>query len=182
MRPPLYFSPFLFLAVASFALILAGPQSGWADTTITLDQPVHFTTAEGSDVVLDAGEYSLDQADAWLRVTPSGGSSVDALLLEAHPARHEESLKTSRGLSGPGASPDAHHLVLLFPDGRRLEAVGSYSGIRSRGLSLYTMRQLSSLSSTTNTEFKTPLFGGSGGHPLLQSGLWQWCGVGGGHL
>ena len=163
MRPPTSLPSFLVLGMISLGLILAGPLSGWADTTVTLDQPVHFTSAEGSDVVLEAGEYSLDQADAWLRVTPSGGSSVDVLLLEAHPARHEETLKTPRGLSAPGASTDGHHLVLLFPDGRRLEAVGSYSGIRSRGLSLYTMRQLSSLASTTNTEFKTPLFGGSGG-------------------
>jgi hypothetical protein len=124
---------------------------------------VHFTTAEGSDVVLDAGEYSLEKADTWLRVTPEGGASVDALLLEAHTARHEETLKAPQGLSAQGKSPDRHHLALLLPDGLRLEAVGSYSGIRSRGLSLLTMRQLSSLSSTTNTEFKTPLFGGSGG-------------------
>ena len=52
-------------------------------------------------------------------------------------------------------------------DGTRVEAVGSYSGIRSRGLSLLTIRRLQALAaarkSTPPTEFSTPLFGGSGG-------------------
>jgi hypothetical protein len=138
-------------------------EATYADTTVTLDQPVHFTTAEGSDVVLEAGDYSLEKADTWLRVTPGGGNTVDALLLEAHSARHEETLKEPQGISVPGDSPDTHHLALLLPDGSRLEAVGSYSGIRSRGLSLLTLQRLRTLSSTTNTEFSTPLFGGSGG-------------------
>jgi uncharacterized protein YaiE (UPF0345 family) len=55
----------------------------FADTTVTLDQPVHFSTAEGSDVVLEAGSYSLEAADDWLRVTPGEGQTVDAHLLEA---------------------------------------------------------------------------------------------------
>jgi hypothetical protein len=142
---------------------LAGIQPAFADTTITLDQPVHFTTAEGSDVVLDAGDYEMDAADEWLRVMPSEGQAVDALLLEAQVARHEEALKAPLGVSAQGESPDTHHLALLLPDGKRLEAVGSYSGIRSRGFSLLTLQRLSTLSSTTNTEFSTPRFGGSGG-------------------
>jgi hypothetical protein len=134
-----------------------------AKAIVTLDQPVHFTTAEGSDVVLDAGDYEVDAADEWLRVTPSEGQAVDALLLEAQVARHEEALKAPLGVSAQGESPDTHHLALLLPDGKRLEAIGTYSGIRSRGLSLLTIQRLRTLSSPTNTEFKTPLFGGSGG-------------------
>ena len=52
--------------------------------------------------------------------------------------------------------------------GKRLEAIGSYSGIRSRGLSLLTIKRLKRLAaarkSTKSTEFKTPLFGGGGGN------------------
>ena len=125
---------------------------------------MHFTTAEGSDVVLDAGDYEVDAADEWLRVTPSEGQAVDALLLEAQVAKHEEALKAPLGVSAQGESPDTHHLALLLPDGKRLEAVGSYSGIRSRGLSLLTIRRLQRLARTTNTRiFSTPRFGGSGG-------------------
>jgi hypothetical protein len=156
-QPPFFFA-FMTAVCLSF---LTGTTH--ADTTITLDQPVHFTTAEGSDVVLDAGDYDVDAADEWLRVTPSEGQAVEALLLEAQVAKHEEALKTPLGVSAQGESPDTHHLALLLPDGKRLEAVGSYSGIRSRGLSLLTIQRLRTLSSTTNTEFSTPRFGGSGG-------------------
>ncbi|MDH5426571.1 MAG: hypothetical protein OEZ57_01250 [Nitrospirota bacterium] len=156
----------MFLLIAGtflLSLFTSGIGTTFADTTITLDQSVHFTTAEGSDVVLDAGDYEVNAADAWLRVTPSEGQAVDALLLEAQVARHEETLKAPLGVSTQGESPDTHHLALLLPDGKRLEAIGSYSGIRSRGFSLLTLQRLRTLSSTTNTEFSTPRFGGSGG-------------------
>jgi hypothetical protein len=153
----------IFLALASVTCFLSAPTASLAKTTVTLDQPVHFTTAEGSDVVLDAGDYEVDAADEWLRVTPNEGQAVDALLLDAQVAKHEEALKVPLGVSAQGESPDTHHLVLLLPDGKRLEAVGSYSGIRSRGLSLLTIRRLQTLARTTNTEFSTPRFGGSGG-------------------
>jgi len=154
---------FLLTAVAFLSFFTLGIGTAFADTTITLDQPVHFTTAAGSDVVLDAGDYEVNAADEWLRVTPSEGQAVDAVLLEAQVARHEEELKAPLGVSAQGESPDTHHLALLLPNGKRLEAVGSYSGIRSRGFSLLTLQRLRTLSSTTNTEFSTPRFGGSGG-------------------
>ena len=163
MRHPQPFVLSLFLALASLTFFLLVPTAGLAKTTVTLDQPVHFTTAEGSNVVLEAGEYEVDAADSWIRVTPSEGQAVDALLLDAQVAKHEEALKTPLGVSAQGESPDTHHLALLLPDGKRLEAVGSYSGIRSRGLSLLTIRRLQTLARTTNTEYSTPRFGGSGG-------------------
>jgi len=108
-------------------------------------------------------------ADEWLRVTPSEGQAVDALLLDAQVAKHEETLKAPLGVSAQGESPDTHHLALLLPDGKRLEAVGTYSGIRSRGtLSLLTIQRLRTLSgssqSTASTEFVTPRLGGNGGN------------------
>ena len=92
MRQPKQFVFSVFLALASLAFFLSAPNISLAKTTITLDQPVHFTTAEGSDVVLDAGDNEVEAADEWLRITPSEGSGVDALLLEAHSASHEETL------------------------------------------------------------------------------------------
>jgi hypothetical protein len=163
MRHPKPFVLSVFLALASVGFFLLAPTASLAKTTVTLDQPVHFTTAEGSDVVLDAGVYDVVAADEWLRVTPSEGQAVDALLLEAQVAKHEEALKAPLGVSAQGESPDTHHLALLLPNGKRVEAVGSYSGIRSRGLSLLTIRRLQTLARTTNTEYSTPTFGGSGG-------------------
>ena len=115
MRQPKPFACSVFLALASVAFFLSVPTASLAKTTVTLDQPVHFTTAEGSDVVLDAGDYEVAAADEWLRVTPSGGQAVDALLLEAQVAKHEETLKAPLGVSAQGESPDTHHLALSAP-------------------------------------------------------------------
>lgn len=165
MRQPKQLVFSVFLALASAAFFLSAPNASLAKTTVTLDQSVHFTTAEGSDVVLDAGDYDVDAADEWLRVTPSEGQAVDALLLEAQLARHEEALKAPLGVSAQGESPDTHHLALLLPDGKRLETIGSYSGIRSRGLSLLTIRRLKRLAaaSKSTTEQRSAYWGGSGG-------------------
>jgi len=150
-----------------FFLTLGSPET-YADTTITLEQPVHFTTAEGSDVMLNAGTYTLEPAQEWIRITPSDGQSVEALLLEALAGNHEESLTTPLALSAKGEEADTHHLVVLLPGGNRLEAIGSYSGLRSRGtLSLLSIQRLKTLSTTQSTaspEYSTPLFGGSGGN------------------
>ena len=167
--PKIHSRILLFITVMSLLFLLLGTWTAVADTTFTLDQPVHFTTAEGSDVVLDTGAYTVEAADEWLRVTPGEGQAVDAILLEAQAAVHEEDLADPLALSAQGEQADTHHLALLLPDGKRLEGVGSYSGIRSRAtISLLTIQRLRTLSkssqSTTPTEFSTPLFGGSGGN------------------
>ena len=123
----------IFTAVAFLSLYAWGTGITFANTTITLEQPAHFTTAEGSDVVLNPGEYMIEPAEEWLRVTPGEGQAVDALLLEAQSATHEESLTAPLALSAPGEQPDTHHLALLLPNGKRLEAIGSYSGLRRIG-------------------------------------------------
>jgi hypothetical protein len=160
---------FSIMTGALLSLWALGIPAAFADTTVTLEQPVHFTNAEGSDVVLNAGEYAVEPAEEWLRIIPGDGQAVDALLLEAQAGSHEESLTAPLALSAEGEQADTHHLALLLPGGKRLEAIGSYSGIRARGtLSLLTIQRLRTLSSrtqsTTPTEFKTPLFGGSGGN------------------
>ena len=158
---------FIFTAVAILSLYAWGIGITFADTTVALEQPVHFTTAEGSDVVLNPGEYMIEPAEEWLRVTPGEGQAVDALLLEAQSAPHEESLSAPLALSAPGEQPDTHHLALLLPGGKRLEAIGSYSGLRSRGtlslLSIQRLKTLSTAQSTASTEYSTPVFGGGGG-------------------
>jgi hypothetical protein len=161
------------IIVALFSLSTLVSGTAFADTTVTLDQPVHFTTADGSAVVLEEGSYSLEAAENWLRVIPGEGQTVDALLLEAQTANHEETLTAPLSISAQGDQPDTHHLALLLQDGKRLEAIGSYSGIRSRStrsvLSLHRLKTIRSTSqsptqSTAPTEFATPLIGGSGGH------------------
>jgi hypothetical protein len=105
-------------------------------TTITLDQPVHFLGTDGSDVVANPGEYSVEAAEEWLRLIPGTGRR-DALLVEAQRETHEVKVDIPIVLSTPGSEPDeldVHVVQLLNPDGTSMVASGTYSGIQSRGL------------------------------------------------
>ena len=105
-------------------------------TTITLDQPVHFLGTDGSDVVADSGDYSVEAAQEWLRLIP-GTERRDALLVEAQKGTHEVKVEIPIVLSTPGDEPDeldVHVVQLLNPDGTSMVATGTYSGIQSRGL------------------------------------------------
>ncbi|TFG60451.1 MAG: hypothetical protein E4H32_08620 [Nitrospirales bacterium] len=105
-------------------------------TTITLDQAVHFIGTDGSDVVANAGDYSVEAAQVWLRLIP-GAERRDALLIEAQPGTHEVKVEIPIVISTPGTELDeldVHVVQFLNPDGTSLVATGTYSGIQSRGL------------------------------------------------
>src|SRR6185369_12545902 len=51
---------------------------------------------------------------------------------------HEQPLESRVALSVPNGE-DEHHVVLLSPDGKGLDAAGTYSGIRPRGGSFATL-------------------------------------------
>ena len=105
-------------------------------TTITLDQAVHFIGTDGSDVLANPGDYSVEAAQEWLRLIP-GTERQDALLIEAQPGTHEVKVEIPIVISTPGTEPDesdVHVVQFLNPDGTSLVATGTYSGIQSRGL------------------------------------------------
>lgn len=105
-------------------------------TTITLDQPVHFLGTDGSDVVAEPGNYSVEAAQEWLRLIP-GTERRDALLIEAQKGTHEVKVEIPIVISTPGSEPDELDVLvvqLLNPDGTSMVATGTYSGIQSRGL------------------------------------------------
>jgi uncharacterized coiled-coil protein SlyX len=54
------------------------------------------------------------------------------VLVQASTAVHELEMGTPELLSIVGKDGNAHHLVYLMPGGQALEAVGSYSAIRTR--------------------------------------------------
>jgi hypothetical protein len=104
-------------------------------TTITLDQAVHFFGTDGSDVVADPGDYSVEAAQEWLRLIP-GTERRNAMLIEAQRETHDVKVEIPIVLSTPGTEPDetdVHVVQFLNPDGTSLVATGTYSGIQSRG-------------------------------------------------
>jgi hypothetical protein len=104
-------------------------------TTIILDKPVHFLATDGSDVVAEPGNYSVESAQEWLRLIP-GQKRRDALLIEAKADSHDVDLEIPMAMAIPGGTLQELNLLnvqLLLPGGNSLEAQGTYDGIRPRG-------------------------------------------------
>jgi len=127
--------PFVFLFI-SLALLnfLTANGSSFAATIITLEQPLHFLTVDGNDVLLQPGDYQVRAAEEWLQLIQEGGQKWDAILLEAERSTHEERGELPQAMILPGEEEDWQHIVLLLPDGLSLQALGTLSGIRPRGL------------------------------------------------
>lgn len=104
---------------------------------ITLDKPVHFSAPDGSDIVAASGTYTIDaHDDTTLRLSPGeGASSASPLIVAAMALPHEQPIESRVALSVPNGE-DEHHVVLLLPDGKGLDAGGTYSGTRSRGTAI----------------------------------------------
>ena len=98
--------------------------------TITLNEPVHFLTPGGENVVIRPGTYTVEAAEDWLRLVPE--ERQNSQLIDAETAAHEEDLTGPVVHSLPNKDADQHVVQLLLPNGTSLEAIGSYSGIRSR--------------------------------------------------
>ena len=114
-----------FLGVTNVLLVTEGV----AGTTITLEEAVHFLSTEGNDVLIHPGTYQVAAAKNGLRLIPE--NSPDALLLEAQSVNHQEKVTDPTAVSLTG-DQDEHILALLLPGGQSLQAIGSYSGTRSR--------------------------------------------------
>ncbi len=102
-----------------------------ASSSIDLEKAVHFLTADGSDVVIPPGTYQVEAAESWLRVIP--GERREAWLLMATAETHKEEVDTPIAFTVPGEE-DELFLVLMLPDGKNLETLGTYSGVRSRAV------------------------------------------------
>lgn len=121
---------FIIMALVSSLALVTG--LALADTILKLDQPAHFSTAEGDDVFLDPGSYAIEAADGSIRVQPAHDPlRTDRWQLTAFKTVHTESLERPVAITAL-ENTDELHLVVLLPDGTGLEAIGSISGLRSR--------------------------------------------------
>ena len=114
---------------------LAFAQDETTAPLLTLDQPVHFIGPDGGDLKIPPGTYRVELAEEWLRLTPRTENRRQSHLIEASGISHEEETVHPVVLATPGEQEDDFHLLLLLPDGRGREAIGTYSGVRPRGIS-----------------------------------------------
>jgi microsomal dipeptidase-like Zn-dependent dipeptidase len=120
---------FPLAVIASSADIPNATPTGPLVATLVVDSAIHFDGADGKPVTLDKGSYVVMADGGGLRLTGPSGVPV---VLTAERAAHEQKLVQPQALIVP-VGDDERHIVLLQPDGTRLEAIGSASGVHSRG-------------------------------------------------
>ena len=101
---------------------------------VYLEKPVHFLGSDGNAQMANPGRYTVEAADQNIRLVSDAGQ--EAMVIEAQGGTHDNGLAIPIALSLPGAAEeeaDLHHVVLLLPGGKTLEASGTYSGVQSRG-------------------------------------------------
>jgi len=107
--------------------------------TVEIDKEVHFLTPKGEDIVVAPGAYELQAQKEGLRLVAEEDTS-ESQLIEAKPITHEETRKTSTALSF-SEQEDEQIVMLLLPNGKGLEAQGSYSGVHKRALRPQDLRR-----------------------------------------
>ncbi|MCA9473645.1 MAG: hypothetical protein MRJ96_08675 [Nitrospirales bacterium] len=102
------------------------------EQVIELDKTVYFQSPNGEPVMVVPGTYAVEAADDVLKLTSSSEANGKPVTIHAEAATHEESIADSESLSMSGEDDD-HLVTLLKPDGKVLQATGSYSGVTMRG-------------------------------------------------
>lgn len=113
-----------------------------APTLIRLVPASHFTGADGGDIKIPAGTYRLERSGPELmRLSAEGDASP--LVVQAVEATHDfDIVEPVAFWASVEGYEDEQHLLLLHPDGTALEAIGTYSGTRSRGSSFSALSRL----------------------------------------
>jgi hypothetical protein len=114
---------------SDMALTEKGSHGVSEQAMLTLDRPIHFVTTGGDTILLSPGTYEVGPVlDIQLGLAREGQPT---LLLHALRSHHSHAIQRTIAMAIPGQS-DRIHLVVLTPDGRRFDAQGSTTGIKSR--------------------------------------------------
>lgn len=100
-------------------------------TQVQIDQTLHFSSPDGTDVTVQPGKYRVEQAsDSRLRLV----SKADAppIILSAHATSSSSDVPSPVAL-GTLFESEVYHLILLMPGNHALESHGTVSGVQSRG-------------------------------------------------
>ena len=131
---PRSFTSLILLMVGVLAILTPITQAA-TTATVEVEHPAFFMSAEGKDVLVAPGTYTLEKTgDKNLTLLPLEGDQPAPVIIHGQDTTHEEKLKALTGLAFPGEKEDAYHIVLLLPDGKGVQANGTYSGVRSRAV------------------------------------------------
>ena len=118
----------MFLTVAAMATASSTMPS---TTMIALLQPIHFAGLDGKDLVAEPGTYEVVAEPKSSLQFHSQERSV-VLKVQAEAMDHDGELPSPRAVVLPGEEGE-YHVILLLSDGTGFEAVGSLTGIQTRG-------------------------------------------------
>jgi hypothetical protein len=100
--------------------------------TIQLDRPVHFSKPDGQALLVSAGRYQVEPiGETLLRLIPE--TDLPPLVVAADRTTHDIDISIPFALTF-AEQEDSPHVLLLLPDGRALDAIGSLSGIHPRDI------------------------------------------------
>jgi len=104
------------------------------ERTVSLEQAVHFTDAKGQDVVVGPGTYRAEAEDMnRMRLVPT--ETGESVAIDAVNFTHQQMVESPVAITVPDPQQsDMLHLVLLFPSGTGLDAMGTYSGVKPRAV------------------------------------------------
>lgn len=124
----------VLLAAALLSPVLQAQASESPDSlSVTLEKTVQFPNLEGEDILVSAGDYAVKAGDGQLILT---GSDSQALSIEAYEGSHSRELPAPAVVfisSEDDEAAKSHLLVLYYPDGKTLQALGRDPEVISRG-------------------------------------------------
>lgn len=107
-------------------------------TTITISQPVHFLSPEGTDILVNPGNYEIEAEGNTLRLQPT--DIKEPIRIQAGPAPFPDEVDSPVAIAIP-IPEEGIYVALAVSKEPGLEAMGSYSGIHTRGATLLQTRK-----------------------------------------
>ncbi len=105
------------------------------EQVVELPSAVHFLNPAGENVIVPPGIFSMIASDGMLKLIPDSRGDAQAVTIQAEATSHQELLDLPTPLSAR-MDEDLHVVAMFLPDGRAMEAIGTYSGVRTRAFNL----------------------------------------------
>ena len=100
--------------------------------TIVIEQELHFTSDEGTDIAVAPDSYTVAPGPE-ARPAIELRTDTGTIALPASVISHQEDVGSPAALLVPG-DPDNLHLVLLLPGRKAFDALGFFDAARPRGI------------------------------------------------
>ena len=140
--------------------------------TVLIDRPVYFANRDGSDIVATPGLYEvMPDGESGLRLISS--QRHEGFVIRAIAFTYEEELPSSVALAVPENESD-YHVVLLRPSGNGLDAAGSLTQVRPRGMGAQHVSTSKIKDALTRYHARQRAIGSLKEYPRLHLGQNEW--------